>query len=374
MKVIIRCVAVLMLGVSTVVAAQGTGPHYRIELLPNIGPDRFTPYDINNLGTVVGSRVFVSQERVEAFLYQGGTVRMLGTLGGRISEAVEINERGDVVGVSTVKGDEIGHAFFYGDNRMREIPSPSGSEPGFAAAYAISNSGLVAGTARRSLDHQARPYVYDGVKSSFIDSPENFFGEEPAAINDRGDVVGTSFDRAYYYHDNVTRLLPLPGDQDPNLVHYWMSGRDINNAGQMIVTFRVEEAVSYIYSDGQYTRLDRPRFQAVDINELGWVIGWSGPRNRRPTFYKDGTFYDINSRILRGDDKDLKILDVQAMNDLGQIIGTSTAGAFIATPVPEPGTWMLTLAGMGVIGAAVRRRRRDVAAPAQGSFKLPSRV
>jgi len=68
-------------------------------------------HGINNLGQVVGAGETVDGP-YRAFIWQGGTMTKLGTLGGDSSEARGINDRGDVVGESTL-ADGTTHAFFY---------------------------------------------------------------------------------------------------------------------------------------------------------------------------------------------------------------------------------------------------------------------
>jgi hypothetical protein len=38
---------------------------------------------------------------------------------------------------------------------------------------------------------------------------------------------------------------------------------------------------------------------------------------------------------------------------------SSMAGVYVAQ-VPEPGTWVMLIAGFGLAGAAIRRRRQEV--------------
>lgn len=94
-----------------------------------------------------------------------------------------------------------------------------------------------------------------------------------------------------------------------------------------------------------------------DINERGWVLGWAGLHARGSKLSMDGRFYDLNSRILRGEHQDGRMLEVHAMNDLGQIIGRGTDGAFIATPIPEPRSAGRMLAGLLGAGTWIRKRR-----------------
>ncbi len=44
--------------------------------------------------------------------------------------------------------------------------------------------------------------------------------------------------------------------------------------------------------------------------------------------------------------------------DLFRDIKQVSFDAVFATPVPEPGTWAMMIAGFGFVGGAMRRRRR----------------
>jgi len=52
-----------------------------------------------------------------------------------------------------------------------------------------------------------------------------------------------------------------------------------------------------------------------------------------------------------------------SINDQGQIIGfafnhaTSASGTFLLTPVPEPETYAILVAGLGLLGLTARKRR-----------------
>jgi probable HAF family extracellular repeat protein len=68
-------------------------------------------------------------------------IRDLGTLGGKGSAAVAINERGRVVGSSGTRGCKRDHAFLWESGKMRDL----GSEWGESYAIAISENGQVIG-------------------------------------------------------------------------------------------------------------------------------------------------------------------------------------------------------------------------------------
>ncbi len=119
-------------------------------------------------------------------LAAGVTITELGTLGGTFSDAVAINDRGQVVGVShTASGDL--HAFFWDRGTMTDLGTLGGT---FGRAVAVNARGQVAGSSLTA-DGPFHAFFWEagtmtdlgtlGGASSFAN-----------AINERGQVVGSS--------------------------------------------------------------------------------------------------------------------------------------------------------------------------------------
>jgi len=109
----------------------------------------------------------------------------LGTLGGRRSQAIAINDRGQVVGWSTLAGDTNLHAFIWEDGVMTDLGSLPGTSSSSDPA-AISRRGAVAGNTNTRVGF----YWAEGVMLSL----GTLGGPATSAydVNDRRQVVGVS--------------------------------------------------------------------------------------------------------------------------------------------------------------------------------------
>jgi probable HAF family extracellular repeat protein len=139
---------------------------------------------INNRGQIVGtSTTAAGQQR--AFLWQDGIMMDLGTLeGDEESSAHAINKRGQVIGSSTNAAGER-RAFFWDDGVMRAIGTLGGDS---TTANAINSHGAVVGHSTTAAG-DLRAFVWqDGVLTDL--SPDTALSSTASDINDRGEIAG----------------------------------------------------------------------------------------------------------------------------------------------------------------------------------------
>jgi probable HAF family extracellular repeat protein len=280
-------------------------------------------YGINNRGQAVG-RATIQGGDQHAVLWEGGTMRDLGTLpGGRFSEAYGINDRGQVVGMSSIDSetctlfDGCWHAFLWENGTMTDL---GGIDARFQSyAYSVNKRGQVAGignTADYPFDSW-RAFVWDNGTVTDLGQVPGASNTMASGINDRGDVAGWWTDAAgshpaLWTEGAMVALATLPGATNTEAYRInrrgqiigvadsravlWTGGtprdlgtlpggatstaRDLNNAGQvagysLISGFGYR---SFVWDDGRMTELATPtgagQAQAHGINDRGDIVGY----------------------------------------------------------------------------------------------------
>jgi probable HAF family extracellular repeat protein len=99
-------------------------------------------YGINDAGDVVGMSAYASAGDGHAFLYSGGAMISLGTLGGFYSSAYGVNNHGQVVGVAEIAPRET-RAFLYQNGAMLDLNTLIDPNSGWvlSGASAINDAG-----------------------------------------------------------------------------------------------------------------------------------------------------------------------------------------------------------------------------------------
>ena len=198
----------------------------------------------NDAGQVIGNGFYEVGERQRGFVYTGGVIRIIPTLGGEWSYAAAINSSGQVAGIATIDSADFinptRHAIMYQDRVMHDLGSLGGV---VSEAYDINDAGQAVGMSQTSPDDRYSPshaFLYEG--GAMIDL--GFLGGANAranGINNAGLVVGWSElggeappTHAFLYANHA--MVDLNALIDPASGWEIMSAIDINDARQILAT------------------------------------------------------------------------------------------------------------------------------------------
>lgn len=290
---------------------------------------------INNLGQVVGETAdFKVAKSLRGFVATSTNLQPIPMPDGYQSSISGINDGGRLVGYQLLPGDGYYYDAVVGDMRhgVRPIHGPYGDH---LSLRDINAGGGIAGSDAKSYDYSA--HVVTGTAADLVDLGTLGGTRASAqAINDYNVLTGYSELEDGSIHALTGTLtgglvdLGLPAGASASY------GQDINNHGVVTGSFRAgSDDRAFVHTDADgFIDLNL----ALDKAGPGWLL-----------------------------------MSGKAINNAGQIAGQGIfqgrAAAFLLTPVPEPETVALALAGLAVIIGMPSLRRRQ--SPRLKSAPLP---
>jgi probable HAF family extracellular repeat protein len=236
-----------------------------------------TPVSIAAFGCDVDLAV---PTQTRAFIWEGGAIQDLGTLGGTDSCAVFINQRRQVAGYSFTdsSANPPVHPFLWHRDKMLDLGTLGGS---FALAFGLNNQGEVAGLSFLAGDSVFHAFLWH---EGEIGDLGTLGGDTSRAesLNDAGEVIGEA---------------DLPGSQTHH-AFLWRH-RGMTDLG---------------------TQDDDPCSDALSINSLGQIVGASTDcSNFLHAFLweKGGPMIDLNSFVPAS--SNLTLIAATLINDRGEI-------------------------------------------------------
>jgi probable HAF family extracellular repeat protein len=303
---------------------------------------------INNLGQIVGDAQAIvpgGYDGFQAFVFAGGQMTNLGTLGGISSQAEGINDHGQIVGWSEYTSPPVipfpysgeppansydqPHAFIYQNGSMVDLHLLAGLSGDRSMATDINNHGQIIG----SVDDRA--FFYSNGQTTDLGT----CGQSdcvPLSINDNGSFVILSEDangvgKGFLYEQGtLTDLGSLGGSQTVP--------RSINNDGVIVGQSALEGLIPFVLNpNGKPAAGASNLDHTVDLTDSQPIAGF-------PIWHafirENGSLIDLNSLI--SNDSGWVLTDAGSINAYGQIVGNGTLNgvshAFLLIPVPEPAT------------------------------------
>lgn len=155
---------------------------------------------LNDIGEVAGTSMLPGDEVLHAFFWSNGSITDLGTLGGSTSEAVAINNKGQVVGRARLSDTPVvRHPFVWQDGHMTDLGMVAPCMNG--TAFGINNQGKIVGVLSGCTDdpgeitYETAFYVETGQPmadlNALITPSSNIHVIDAFNVNDRGEIVAS---------------------------------------------------------------------------------------------------------------------------------------------------------------------------------------
>jgi len=317
---------------------------YKIIHIPTPDGCNSTALGLNDQGDVVGYCYQNDESNAFLYSYSDGTIKDLGSLGGKATAATAINNANQIVGYSADGNGNV-LAFLYTQNQgiasLGTLADGSNSE-----AFALNASGLVVGDSQADGDsHRPALFGENGVKDLGISAKNSDTLKTAYGINAAGQIVGRydtesgSTHGFLYASDRLTDLGTLGGDDSEAL--------GINQTGVIVGDSETGSGAThaFVVSGGSMQDLGTlngfaKASYARAINDGGQIVGESDSDDQKRAFvYTNGQMIDLTRAAINLRKAGFSALDVaDGINNQGWIVGFGTTldgriNAFLAIPV-----------------------------------------
>ncbi len=271
----------------------------------------------------------------------------------RYTGPAQINNLGQIVG--TFNDGAGKHGFVETNGVFTAFDFGTTPFGGTTQGDAINDTGQIVGTSDSGSFLYANgtftPIIYPGLATSTF----------ALGINDAGQITGMADATGFLDTNGVFSMINVPGA-------ILTSGQSINNQGKITGFYLLAGSLAQGFIDdaGVFTTIDAPGATTGSgaipgtflgyMNDSGQIMGFYTDDTGLHSFlYSDGIFTAINvpgalSTYASG------------INDAGQFVGTYTDSAgvqhgFLATPVPEPAPLALFALGVTTVVGMIRLKR-----------------